>query len=129
MELIIKLAGIALCGAVFAAFLRPLSPAFAVLTALTCGVLILMQTVSPVGQLLETTARFMDAAGIRSELYVPVIKAVGIAVVVHVTAQLCRDAGEGALGMKLEIAGTAAALAVCAPLMEQVFALLEDMLL
>lgn len=129
MELIVRLAGIALCGALFAAFLRPLSPAFAVLTALICGVLIVLQALAPLGQLFQTMSQFMTAAGIASDLYQPIIKAVGIAIVVHITAQICRDAGEGALGTKLEIAGTAAALAVCTPLMEQIFRLLEKMLL
>lgn len=124
-----RLAGIALCGALLAAFLRSLSPTFAILTALTCGMLILMQAVVPIGQLLQTMSQFMTAAGISSDLYQPILKAVGIAIVVHITAQVCRDAGEGALGTKLEIAGTAAALTVCTPLMEQMLRLLEKMLL
>lgn len=62
-------------------------------------------------------------------LYLPVIKAVGIAILVHITAQVCRDAGESALGSKLELAGVLAALEVCIPLMQEVFLLLESMLL
>ena len=71
----------------------------------------------------------MTAVGVSRHLYVPVIKAVGIAVLVHITAQVCRDAGESALGSKLELAGVIAAIAVCIPLMREVFTLLESMLL
>lgn len=128
MELIIRLAGIALCGAVFAAFLRPLSPVFGSLTALGCGILLMLAVLDPIARLFDVLSGFMTAAGLSGELYFPIIKAVGIAMVVHITAQTCRDAGEAALGTKLEIAGTAAALAVCAPMMEQVFQLLEKLL-
>lgn len=124
-----KLAATALCGALFAAFLRPLSPVFGILTALACGLVILTAILDPIGQIFHALAAFLTAAGISGEIYLPVIKAVGIAMIVHITAQVCRDAGEGALGNKLELAGTIAAIAVCIPLMQQVFALLESMLL
>lgn len=128
MELVIKLAAIALCGALFASFLRPLSPVFGLLTALACGMVVLLAVLDPVGQIFHALSVFLAAAGISGDIYLPVIKAVGIAVVVHITAQVCRDAGEGALGNKLELAGTVAAIAVCIPLMQQVFTLLESML-
>lgn len=129
MELIVKLAAAALCGALFAAFLRPLSPVFGMLTALACGMILLLAVLDPVGEIFQALSAFLTAAGISGEIYLPVIKAVGIAVIVHITAQVCRDAGEGALGSKLELAGTIAAIAVCIPLMRQVFALLGSMLL
>ncbi len=128
MELVIKLTAIALCGALFASFLRPLSPVFGILTALACGILILTAILDPVGQIFSAVSVFLTAAGLSGEIYLPVIRAVGIAIVVHIAAQVCRDAGEGALGSKLELAGTVAAIAVCVPLMQQVFTLLESML-
>lgn len=128
MELVIKLAIVALCGALFASFLRPLSPVFGVLTALACGIILLMAILDPVGKIFHALSVFLTAAGISGEIYLPVIKAVGISVVVHIAAQVCRDAGEGSLGNKLELAGTVAAIAACVPLMQQVFTLLESML-
>ena len=125
----IKLAAAALCGALFAAFLRPISPVFGILTALACGLVVLAAVLDPIGQIFRALSAFLTAAGISGTIYLPVIKAVGIAVLVHITAQVCRDAGEGALGSKLELAGTIAAIVVCIPLMQQVFALLEAMLL
>ena len=124
-----KLAILALCGALFAAFLRPLSPVFGVLIALTCGILLLTAILDPIGQIFHALSTFLTMAGISGEIYLPVIKAVGIAVIVHIVSQVCRDAGESAVGSKLELAGTIAAIAVCIPLMQKVFALLESMLL
>lgn len=129
MFLIFKLAALALCGALFAAFLRPLSPAFGMLTALACGIVLLCAALTQMGSILHTLTGFLSAAGMSGALYLPVCKAVGIAVVVHIAAQVCRDAGESALGSKLELAGVVAATAACLPLMQQVFALLESMLL
>lgn len=129
MGLIFKMAAVALCGALLAAFLRPHTPVFGILTALICGLVLLYAVMEPIGQIFNALAGFLTAAGISGAIYLPVIKAVGIAVVVHLTAQVCRDAGEGALGSKLELAGMIAAIAACIPLMEQIFAMLEAMLL
>lgn len=129
MYLIFKLVALALCGALFAAFLRPISPVFGILTALACGLLLLYAILEPIEQIFAVLSGFLTAAGMTKDLYMPVIKAVGIAVIVHITAQVCKDAGEGALGSKLELAGVIAAIAVCIPLMREVFALLESMLL
>lgn len=129
MYLIFKLAALAVCGALFAAFLRPISPVFGILTALACGLLLLYAVLDPIRQILTVLSGFLSAAGMEKNLYLPVIKAVGIAILVHITAQVCRDAGESALGSKLELAGVIAAIAVCIPLMQEVFVLLESMLL
>ena len=65
----------------------------------------------------------LDQGGIERDLYLPVLKCVGVAVVVRVMGALCRDNGQGALAAKLEIAGAVLALALCLPLVEQVLAL------
>ena len=53
-------------------------------------------------------------------------KAVGVAVVVRITAALCRDAGQSALAAKMEIAGAVLTLSVCLPLFEQVLDLITE---
>ena len=121
MYLIFKLAVLAVCGALFAAFLKPLSPVFAIFTSLACGLLLIYAILDPVRQIFDALSGFLTAVGVSRNLYVPVI--------VHITAQVCRDAGESALGSKLELAGVIAAIAVCIPLMREVFTLLETMLL
>ncbi|MFR1716555.1 MAG: SpoIIIAC/SpoIIIAD family protein [Butyricicoccus sp.] len=48
------------------------------------------------------------------------------AVVVRITAALCRDAGQSALAAKMEIAGAVLTLSVCLPLFEQVLDLITE---
>lgn len=128
MEFIIRLCAIALCAAVFGVYLRQHSPVFAVILSLLAGILILVPALDAVGQVWDSVSRLMSAAKIEGEVYVPVIKAVGIAIVVRVASEICRDAGESSVGSKLEIAGVAAAIAVCLPLMEQVIRLIGGFL-
>ena len=98
-----------ICGIVLAALtlslvLKKDAPAIAFLLVLTAGVILLLD----------------------SALYLPVCKAVGVAVVVRITSALCRDAGQSALAAKVEIAGAVLTLSVCLPLFEQVLDLITE---
>ena len=68
----------------------------------------------------------LSQCGLDSALYLPVCKAVGVAVVVRITAALCRDAGQSVLAAKMEIAGAVLTLSVCLPLFEQVLDLITE---
>ncbi|MDO5548034.1 MAG: SpoIIIAC/SpoIIIAD family protein [Eubacteriales bacterium] len=122
--MMLSLSGIALIGAALTAFLRPVSPALAIFVSLTCSLVLLYCVLDPLGETFTAMSDMMASAGLDGEIYFPVIKAVGIATVVRIVANLCRDAGQSALGAKLEFAGAIASIAVCVPLMEQVFQLM-----
>ena len=48
--------------------------------------------------------------------------------IAHLSAELCRDCGQSALGAKVELAGTAACIVVMIPLADMVFDLIGSML-
>lgn len=128
MELIFSLSAIALLGTVLTVLLRPSSPAIAVFLSLVCSLVLLYRVLDPLGETLASMSALMASAGLDGQIYFPVFKAVGIAVIVRMVSNLCRDAGQSALGTKLEFAGAIASIAVCIPLVEQVFELMGSML-
>ena len=62
------------------------------------------------------------------ELFTPLIKTVGIALLSRTGSDLCRDAGEGAIASVLETAGAVAAIAVSLPLFRAAWELLRSLL-
>ena len=62
------------------------------------------------------------------ELFTPLIKTVGIALLSRTGSDLCRDAGEGAIASVLETAGAVAAIAVSLPLFRAAWELLRALL-
>ena len=61
-------------------------------------------------------------------LFLPLYKTVGIALVVRVGGNLCRDAGERALSSVVETAGSLCALVAAAPLMQGVLSLILELM-
>ena len=102
------------------------APVIAFLLTLTAGVLILVYALGMAGSAAREFSALLAQGGITDSLYLPVLRAVGIAVVVRIMSALCKDAGQSALAAKIEIVGAVLALAVCLPLLEQVLRLMAD---
>lgn len=118
---------IAVLAAMLNAIIRKDSPSIAIALTLAAGTVILFFGLDYMGQILNTLSGFMAAAGIEGNTYLPVIKAVGIACVVRVSSELCRDAGESGLAAKLELCGTGAAIWVTLPLFQDVLELISGL--
>ena len=112
-----KVTALCLVGAVLAALLA-LAACAAVLLALVRGV--------------ETVTAFvrevMQWGGVESALFAPLFKTVAIALISRTGADLCRDAGEGAMASLVETAGAFGAVIVSLPLFGAVWELLSGMI-
>ncbi len=102
------------------------APAIAFLLTLAAGIMILMRVFGACSGAVQRLSALLERGGITGSLYLPVAKAVGVAMLVRIMSALCRDAGQSALAAKLEIAGAVLALSLCLPLLEQVVALAAD---
>ncbi len=121
---------IAACGLVILALVLTLTlkkdaPSMAFLLSLAAGAVILIHVFTYIGDAASRFHSLLLQAGMDDALYSPVMKSVGVAAVMRIVGALCRDAGQSALAVKLELAGTLLALTFCIPLLEQVLTLVS----
>ena len=108
-------------------------PITAILLALSVTVVpipigtVLLFLAGALGELLDFLREIGAASGLSDDLFIPLYKTAGIALVVKVGGSLCRDAGESALASAVETAGTVCALLVSLPLLRAVLALLLEL--
>ena len=97
---------------------------------LTLGVAaaVLLFLAEPLGELLDFLRELGERSGVPQRLFTPLYKIVGIALVVRVGGELCRDAGESALAAALETAGAVCALLAALPLLRAVLELLWELI-
>lgn len=126
MNGLIAACGLVLLVLVLSMTLKKDVPAIAFLLTLMAGVLILLRAFDLVGGTMQRFSGLLAQGGITQSLYLPVLKTVGVAVVVRIISALCRDSGQSALAAKLEIVGAVLALSMCLPLLEQVLELVAD---
>ncbi|MEA4882879.1 MAG: stage III sporulation protein AD [Clostridia bacterium] len=119
---ILQIVGLALLGTVLLTIVRQTRSDIAVALSAAVGVVVFMMAASRLAQFVSVLTQLADAAGV-SRIYLDtVLRVVGVAYLAAFGAQVCRDAGEGALASKVELAGKVLILMMSVPLM---FALLE----
>lgn len=128
MEQVIQVTAICVVGALLALVLKKGSPETALLLTLGAAVAVLLFLADAMGELVAFLQELGERSGISGDLFVPLYKTVGIALVVKVGSGLCRDAGESALASVVETAGAVCALLVSVPLLRAVLSLLMELL-
>ena len=118
------LAGIVVLTLVLSLTLKKDAPVIAFLLA--AGVVLLLRLGEAAQSTMQRFSALLARGNLDAELYGPVLRVVGIAVLVRILAALCRDAGQSALAAKVELAGTVLAFGAALPLLEQVLTFLTE---
>lgn len=128
MEQVFQVTGLCVVGALLALVLKRGSPELALLLALAAVVAVLLFLTEALGELLDFFREIGAASGLSDDLFIPLYKTAGIALVVKVGGSLCRDAGESAMASAVETAGSVCALLVSLPLLRTALALLLELM-
>lgn len=120
------LAGIVVLTLVLSLTLKKDAPVIAFLLVLAAGVVLLLRLGEAAQSTMQRFSALLARGNLGAELYGPVLRVVGIAVLVRILAALCRDAGQSALAAKVELAGTVLAFGAALPLLEQVLTFLTE---
>ena len=124
MEQVIQVTGLCVVGALLALAVKKGTPEIALLLTLAAASAALLLLSETLRELTAFLQKLGNLSGFSSELFIPLYKTIGIALVVRVGGGLCRDAGESALGAAVETAGAVCALLAALPLLETVLGLL-----
>ena len=128
MEQVIQITALCVVGALLALVVRRGTPELALLLAVACTVTVLLFLAEPVEELLDFLRELGEYSGVTQSLFTPLYKTIGIAFVVKLGGELCRDAGESALAAALETAAAFSAVLVALPLFYSVWDMLRGVL-
>lgn len=123
-----QVAALCVVGALLALVLKRGSPEQGLLLTLSAVVSVLLILGEPIREILMLLEELAKGSGLSKELFLPIYKTMGIALVVKVGGNLCKDAGESALAATVETAGTVCALLVALPLLRAVLSLLRELM-
>lgn len=122
----IKICGFVLCALVICVFFKNLKSEYSLFIRIIVTSLVSVFTLAAVYPVLTYIEEITKNTVIYQ--YLPVImKALGIAFSVHLTADVCMDAGEGALADKIIIFGKVEILILSLPLIKSLFSLAEEL--
>ena len=127
MEILIKAAVLGAVGSLAALLIKRSNPELSLVLILGVAVVILglgMELLTSVRELVDLAA---ETAGLSDAILLPVLKCVGIGVIAKLATELCKDAGAGAVGAAVELAGAACALYVAMPLLRTLLRMIGEL--
>lgn len=126
METVFQIAALCIITALLTLVVKRGSGELAMLLSLAAVTAVLLSLAGALEELVAFLRTLGQRSGLPEELFLPLYKTVGIALVVKAGGNLCRDAGESALAAALEMAGSVCALLVALPLLQAVLDLLLE---
>ncbi|CAA7602137.1 stage III sporulation protein AD [Acididesulfobacillus acetoxydans] len=119
-----QIVGVALLVTIIAVVLRKIQPEIAVQLSILAGIAIFLLVLGKIKVIVDLLQNLADQANISSYYLIIVLKIVGISYLAEFGAQICRDAGEGALALKVELAAKIGVLILAIPI---IVAILESL--
>jgi len=122
---IAQIVGFGLIATALVVVLRQEKPELALLLSIGAGVLLFLMVLTKIGAVINVLRDLSVRANVNLLYLGVILKIVGIAYIADFGAQLCRDAGEGALASKIEFAAKILILVLAIPI---VMAVLDALL-
>ena len=113
---IFNIAAFCLVCAILSLVLRQYKPEYALLLSLACSVAVMLFILEGVTQVKDQLDLILQNSLLNEELVTIVFKCLGVCILTELASQSCRDAGEGAIASKVELAGKIALLMMSLPL-------------
>lgn len=117
------LCALLLMAAVLAVTLREQRPEMALCVALAAGAAVTVWLMSRLSEVLAEWQTLARQTGMDGSTVALLLRALGICLLVQITANTCRDAGQTGLASKAEFAGKIALLCLTMPLFRQLLEL------
>ena len=124
---ILKISGLAFAIITISAILKQTKPEFAIQVVLIATVLLFTFALSLSTTVYDYILQLCNLSGIKSEYLKIVFKIIAISYISEFTASLCRDAGESAVAVKIEMVGKLIITASSLPVFKELISLLSGM--
>jgi len=128
MAVLIKIAAVAVAGAILGLVIRKNSPEMALMLTISLALTALYLAFDTIRSVTEFVSDLADAAQISPAVLTVVFKAVGISVVTKLSSDVCRDAGQSSVASGIELAGAFAALYIALPLFKTVMDMIRSLI-
>ncbi|MFS0776029.1 stage III sporulation protein AD [Neobacillus sp. 3P2-tot-E-2] len=114
---IIKIVGVALVATFLALILKEQKPNFAFLLIVFVGCSIFLFLVDKIYEIIHMLEKLAVNANVNLIYVETILKIIGIAYIAEFASQITKDAGQGAVASKIELAGKVLILAMAIPIL------------
>jgi len=121
---IIQIAGLGIVATVIIIILKVQRPEIALQVSIITGVIIFLLVAGKLSAVITLLESFSRRADIDPAYFITLLKIIGIAYIAEFGAEVCKDAGEGAIASKIELAGKVMIITLAVPIITSLLDLL-----
>ncbi|WP_332236798.1 stage III sporulation protein AD [Sporolactobacillus sp. KGMB 08714] len=114
---ILQIVGLGLAVTFLVLILKERSPVFALLLSLIAGIVIFIMLVDQIQLILNMLSKMAETAHLNNVYVATILKIIGVAYISDFGAEIAKDAGQGALAGKIELAGKVVILVMAIPIL------------
>lgn len=114
---IMKIVVVGIIAAVLGVLLREERPEIAVMISIVTGLVIFVFLITKLNSVMTVLKYFAGKANIDVLYFSTILKVIAIAYITEFGAQICRDAGEGTIASKVELAGKVLIMVIAIPIL------------
>ena len=113
---IIQITGIGIIATIVSVVLKKFGAEFAVMVSIVGGILIFFMIMPYLVSVLEVMRHLASNINTNIDHVITIFKILGIAYIAEFGAQVCKDAGEGAIASKIELGGKVIIMVMSTPI-------------
>ncbi|MDD2446796.1 MAG: stage III sporulation protein AD [Tissierellia bacterium] len=114
---IFQIAGIGIIATILIIILKQTRPEFTLLVSIVTGVIIFAYLLPKLSYVIDTISSLSSRVNVDISYFDTLIKIIGIAYIVEFASQICRDAGQDAIAMKVELGGKVIIMVLAIPVL------------
>lgn len=118
---IIKIVGLGLVATILVVIIKQQRPELAVQLSIVVGIVIFTMMLGKINSVITLLQELAQRSNISLLYMETILKIIGVAYIAEFGAQICRDAGEGAIAAKVEFAAKVIVIVLAIPVIAAVF--------
>lgn len=113
---ILQIVGLGIIATIAVIVLKAQKPEIAVQVSILAGVIIFFLAAGKLSAVIELLRSYSGKVSINSTYISTLLKIIGIAYITEFGAEICKDAGEGSIASKIELAGKVVIVVLAVPI-------------
>ncbi len=128
MDIILKIVAIGLVTCLATLLVRPIRSDFAILIGIAGGLIIVFLIISYFTGILSAFQEIIGFTGLNSNLYVLLLKIIGIGYLIEFTVGICNETGNANLGDKVLLGGKLVIMVMALPIVTNILSIIMGLL-
>ena len=125
---ILKIAALALTGVLLAALMKSINKEISIYIILATVIVLFFSIIDKLEEIFAFMEEIYDDVTYGKTFLPVILKVLAVAYITDFTAQLCKDAGEGTIGAKVELAGKVIIFYLAIPILSAILELIGSLL-